>query len=80
MATETQAPAKASSAVPPWHIETILRLGDDSLVLAQRASEWAGHGPVLEEDLAMANNSLSQGAGTESLHWKEIKDLLTPPS
>ena len=58
MATETQAPATAPSGVPPWQLETVLRLADDALILAQRASEWAGHGPVLEEDLAMANIGL----------------------
>ena len=36
----------------------LLRLADSCLVLAQRNSEWCGHGPVLEEDLALANLSL----------------------
>jgi ring-1,2-phenylacetyl-CoA epoxidase subunit PaaC len=35
-----------------------LRLGDDSLVLGQRLSEWCGHAPMLEIDLALANISL----------------------
>ncbi|MFM2207566.1 MAG: hypothetical protein RL213_1541 [Bacteroidota bacterium] len=35
-----------------------LRLGDTSLVLGQRLAEWCGHGPVLEEDIAMTNISL----------------------
>ncbi|MCC7303597.1 MAG: phenylacetate-CoA oxygenase subunit PaaC [Bacteroidia bacterium] len=35
-----------------------LRLGDDSLILAQRLAEWTGHGPFLEEDLALTNISL----------------------
>lgn len=50
--------AAAASPTPTWHIETVMRLGDDALVLAQRVSEWTGHGPVLEEDLAMANIGL----------------------
>jgi ring-1,2-phenylacetyl-CoA epoxidase subunit PaaC len=33
-------------------------LGDDRLVLGHRNSEWCGHGPVLEEDIAIANISL----------------------
>ncbi len=41
-----------------WHVTTLLRLADNSLVLAQRISEWCGHGPILEEDIAMANISL----------------------
>jgi ring-1,2-phenylacetyl-CoA epoxidase subunit PaaC len=36
----------------------LLRLGDDSLVLGQRLSEWCGHGPVLEVDISLANLSL----------------------
>ncbi|HMA25777.1 MAG: 1,2-phenylacetyl-CoA epoxidase subunit PaaC [Gemmatimonas sp.] len=36
----------------------LLRLGDDRLVLGHRLSEWCGHGPILEEDIALANVSL----------------------
>ncbi len=36
----------------------LLRLADDRLILGQRMSEWCGHGPELEEDLAMANIAL----------------------
>jgi ring-1,2-phenylacetyl-CoA epoxidase subunit PaaC len=36
----------------------LLRLGDDRLVLGHRLSEWCGHGPILEEDIALANISL----------------------
>ena len=36
----------------------LLRLGDDRLVLGHRLSEWCGHGPVLEEDIALANVAL----------------------
>ncbi len=35
-----------------------MRLGDDSLILGQRLAEWCGHGPILEEDIAMTNISL----------------------
>jgi ring-1,2-phenylacetyl-CoA epoxidase subunit PaaC len=38
--------------------EYCLRLGDTSLILGHRLSEWCGHGPILEEDIAMANISL----------------------
>jgi ring-1,2-phenylacetyl-CoA epoxidase subunit PaaC len=38
--------------------EYLLRLGDDRLVLGHRLSEWCGHGPVLEEDIALANVAL----------------------
>jgi ring-1,2-phenylacetyl-CoA epoxidase subunit PaaC len=33
-------------------------LGDDRLVLGHRLSEWCGHGPILEEDIALANIAL----------------------
>lgn len=36
----------------------LLHLADSALVLGQRNAEWCGHGPVLEEDIAMANISL----------------------
>lgn len=36
----------------------LLRLGDTTLILSHRVSEWTGHGPALEEELAMANVSL----------------------
>ena len=38
--------------------EYTLRLGDDSLILGQRLSEWCGHGPILEEDIALTNIAL----------------------
>lgn len=36
----------------------LLRLGDSTLILSHRLSEWTGHGPALEEDLAMTNVAL----------------------
>lgn len=35
-----------------------LRMGDNTLVLGHRISEWCGHAPVLEEDIAQANIAL----------------------
>lgn len=35
-----------------------LHLADNALILAQRNSEWTGHGPVLEQDIAITNISL----------------------
>ena len=44
----------------PTHapVDYLLHLADNALVLGQRNAEWCGHGPVLEEDLALANHSL----------------------
>lgn len=36
----------------------LLRMGDTTLVLSQRLAEWTGHGPVLEEEMAVANTAL----------------------
>lgn len=38
--------------------EFLLRLGDNCLILGHRVSEWCGHAPVLEEDIALANTAL----------------------
>lgn len=45
----------------------ILRLGDMNLILGQRLSEWTGHGPFLEEDLALTNISLDLFGTARSL-------------
>ena len=39
-------------------LEYLLRLGDNDVVLAQRLGEWVGHGPVIEEDIALTNVGL----------------------
>jgi ring-1,2-phenylacetyl-CoA epoxidase subunit PaaC len=36
----------------------LLRVGDDSLILGQRLSEWCGHAPTIEVDLSLANLGL----------------------
>ena len=64
-------PRSATSAVgrpaPPPELDEatraalvayLLRLGDDRLVLGHRLSEWCGHAPILEEDIALANIAL----------------------
>ena len=38
--------------------EFLLRMGDNCLILGHRVSEWCGHAPVLEEDIALANTAL----------------------
>jgi ring-1,2-phenylacetyl-CoA epoxidase subunit PaaC len=39
-------------------VDYLLQLGDDSLILGQRLSEWCGHAPALEVDLSLANVAL----------------------
>lgn len=38
--------------------EFLLHMGDNTLILGHRASEWCGHAPALEEDIALANTAL----------------------
>ena len=47
-----------ATPTPNALVEFLLRLGDDRLVLGHRLSEWCGHGPILEEDIALANVAL----------------------
>ncbi len=47
---------QAAAASAP--LDLLLHLADNALVLGQRNAEWCGHGPVLEEDIALANMSL----------------------
>lgn len=50
--------------------EYALRLGDDSLILGQRLSEWCGHGPSVEVDLSLANMALDLiGQATHFLNY-----------
>lgn len=40
--------------------DLLLALADDQLILGHRASEWCGHAPLLEEDIAFANLALDE--------------------
>jgi ring-1,2-phenylacetyl-CoA epoxidase subunit PaaC len=52
----------------------ILRLADNEFILGHRNSEWAGHGPILEEDIAFANLALDElGHG---ILWYRIVSML----
>lgn len=45
--------------------EFLLRMGDNTLILGHRVSEWCGHAPVLEEDIALANTALDMIGQTQ---------------
>lgn len=45
----------------------ILQLGDNALINGQRLSEWCGHGPVLEQDIAITNIALDHIGQARSL-------------
>jgi len=46
----------------------VLHLADNPLILGQRNSEWCGHGPVLEQDIAITNISLDLIGQARSLY------------
>ncbi len=48
--------------------EYLVRLADDRLILGHRLSEWCGHGPILEEDIALANIALDYIGHAENLY------------
>jgi len=48
--------------------EYLVRLADDRLILGHRLSEWCGHGPILEEDIALANVALDDIGHAASLY------------
>ena len=39
-------------------LEYVLQLADNAMILGQRLGEWCGHGPILEQDIAMTNIAL----------------------
>lgn len=47
-----------AGTVQSAHLEYVLRIADTSLILGQRLAEWCGHGPVIEEDIALTNIAL----------------------
>jgi ring-1,2-phenylacetyl-CoA epoxidase subunit PaaC len=58
MTTPAPSVVPAPRQKPEALFDYLLRLGDDRLILGHRLSEWCGHGPILEEDIALANVSL----------------------
>jgi ring-1,2-phenylacetyl-CoA epoxidase subunit PaaC len=50
--------APRERAVEDPFLDYLLRIADDRLVLGHRLSEWCGHAPILEEDIALANIAL----------------------
>jgi ring-1,2-phenylacetyl-CoA epoxidase subunit PaaC len=52
----------------------LLALGDDELLLGHRVSEWCGHAPILEEDIAFANIALDE-IGHARLWYQLVAEL-----
>jgi ring-1,2-phenylacetyl-CoA epoxidase subunit PaaC len=55
--------------------DKLLAMADDELVLGHRDSEWCGHTPLLEEDIAFANLALDE-IGHASLWYSLLAELL----
>lgn len=55
------------STVNTLHLD-VLCIADSSLILGHRLSEWCGHGPVLEEDIALTNVALDLIGQARSLY------------
>jgi ring-1,2-phenylacetyl-CoA epoxidase subunit PaaC len=49
-------------------LSLVLRRADDALILGHRLSEWCGHAPLLEEDIALANIALDLIGQARSLY------------
>ena len=60
-------------------IQYLLHLADNALILGQRLGEWCGHGPVLEQDIAMTNISLDY-IGRARLLYQYAAELQGPDS
>jgi ring-1,2-phenylacetyl-CoA epoxidase subunit PaaC len=63
MATPDLSPAYTATPAYPASLQNqlfqyVVQLADTSLILAHRLSEWCGHGPILEQDLALSNIAL----------------------
>lgn len=57
-AAESTTEPPATPELDTAKVEWLLRTGDNTLILGHRVSEWCGHGPALEEDIALANTAL----------------------
>ena len=57
-ASQSHDPHLKDVDLQPAFFDWLCRMGDNTLILGHRISEWCGHGPVLEEDIALANTAL----------------------
>lgn len=55
--------------------DRLLAMADDEIILAHRDSEWTGHAPILEEDIAFANIALDE-LGHASI-WYGLRETVT---
>ncbi len=60
----------AKAADQAAFFEWLCRIGDNTLILGHRVSEWCGHSPALEEDIAISNTALDLIGQTQL--WLEL--------
>jgi ring-1,2-phenylacetyl-CoA epoxidase subunit PaaC len=70
---EAKAPSVATNAPSVAHTDYLVHLADNALVHGQRMAEWCGHGPVLEEDIALANIGLDHIGQARMLYQHAAK-------
>lgn len=68
----------------------VLHLADNALILGHRNSEWTGHGPILEQDIAISNialdligqarNFYQYAATLYNSHKHELSELIRAPA
>ncbi|WP_245980910.1 1,2-phenylacetyl-CoA epoxidase subunit PaaC [Hydrogenophaga borbori] len=61
-------------------VDYLLHLADNALVLGQRNAEWCGHGPILEEDLALANHALDHLGQARLLYQHAARCINAEPA
>ena len=61
-------PASKVRTLTSAKLDYTLRLADDALIVGHRISEWCGHGPILEQDIALTNTSLDHLGRARSLY------------
>ena len=49
-------------------VHYILQIADNSLIYGHRLSEWCGHGPILEVDMALTNIALDHIGAARNLY------------
>ena len=50
--------SSTNQPTPDQLVNYTLHLADNSLIMGHRLSEWTGHGPILEQDIAISNIAL----------------------
>lgn len=60
-------------------LKYVLQIADNALITGQRLSEWCGHGPILEQDIALTNIALDHIGTARSLcqHAAELYNNLS---